>query len=193
MSGAGRVRPVLACVVLALSAALVLACEPAPQGTAPVQGVAPVECVGIPEGTCREVVENARANAAPGTLPVRIRAVCAQAACTPASGEVSVDVLDSDGRPENYVMGWAGPAMPGGDPGEPPPDLAVEPVCRGVPAVQCREMALGVGDEGPPGVRVLSIVITCTAPPCTAVSGDGDTIVTFQDGTRSTSGWSYRN
>lgn len=192
MSGAGRVRSVLACVVLALFIASAAACEPVPQATVPVQGVAPVECVGIPEGTCREVVQNARANAAPGTLPVRIRAVCAQAACTPASGEVSVDVLYSDGRQENYVMGWAGPAFPG-DPGEPRPDLAVEPVCQGVPAVQCRQMALGVGDEGPPGFRVLSIVVTCTAPPCTAVSGDGDTILTYQDGTRVTGSWSYRN
>ena len=39
MSGAGRVRSVLACVVLALLIASAAACEPVPQATVPVQGV----------------------------------------------------------------------------------------------------------------------------------------------------------
>ena len=193
MSGVALARQILVGVVLAGFVASVAACEPAPQATVPVEGVAPVECVGIPDSTCREVVANARANARPGSFPVTIRAVCAQAACTHASGEVTVEVLYSDGRRESSVMGWAGPAIPGGDPGEPAPDLAVAPICHGVPAVQCRDMALAATDEGPPGSRVLSIVVRCTQPPCTAETGDGDTVVTFSEGTRRESSWSYRN
>ncbi|CAN5607722.1 hypothetical protein BH20CHL7_BH20CHL7_13180 [soil metagenome] len=188
-----RVRSFFAVVVLTGFVGSLAACEPASQATVPVEGIAPVECVGIPEATCREVVAGARGNAAPGTFPVSIRAVCAQPECTAASGDVQVDVQYSDGRRETYNMGWAGPAMPGDGPDVPEPGLTVEPICQGVPAVQCREMALGATGGGPDGLRLLSIVVVCTRPPCTATSGDGDSIATYEDGTRLTSGWSYRN
>lgn len=157
----------------------------------------PVDCRGIPAATCGEIVKDARANAGePGVVPVSIRAVCTRAACTQAEGEVQVDVRYSDGREDHFTMGWSS-AMDGlGQPRGPAPiaSLPVEPVCQGVPAEMCREQAfvgLANGGLAPEPLEVGSIVVTCTRVPCTEAAGDGDTTVTYVDGSTHAASWSY--
>ncbi len=72
------------------------------------QAQPPIECVAIPARTCQEIVTDARRNADPGTVPVRIRATCTRRPCTLQQGDVSVEVLYSNGRRDSFVMGWAG-------------------------------------------------------------------------------------
>lgn len=80
---------------------------PSPTPT-PVRMVPPIECIGVPATTCQELVVQARQNARPGTFPLHIRAVCTREQCTLQEGDVSVDVLYSDGSTESFGMGWSG-------------------------------------------------------------------------------------
>jgi hypothetical protein len=177
-------------IVLLTLGALVSGCDGGASSPMPIQFIQPVECVGIPARTCQEIVTEARRNAQPGTFPVQIRAVCTQVPCTAEQGMVDIDIQYSDGRRERSGMGWAG-AVDVGDPAPAPPSVALPgPTCQGVPLERCTEVALG-GD--PTSGAVISVVVRCTAEPCTAERGAGDTILTFADGTTSTSNWSYED
>jgi hypothetical protein len=179
-------------VLLAVSLA---ACDLATASAVPAGP--PVDCRGIPVGTCQGIVADARTNAGPGAVPVNIRAVCLDAACTNASGNVQVDILYSTGRRDSYTMGWAGPApgMPEG-PGV-VLELPVAPVCQGIAPEPCLERAresLPVDEAGAlSGGQIVRIVVRCTASSCTDARGDGDTVITFADGTTTTASWSYVN
>ena len=156
--------------------------------------VMPVQCVGIPAQTCQQIVNDARKNADPGTIPLQIRAVCT-GSCTPAAGNVQVDILYSNNRRDSYGMGWSGAVEPApGGPAPAEPSLPVEPVCQGVPAGPCRDQAIS-GAMGGPGIDgappVVRIEVRCTSAPCTESAGSGDTLVTRSDGSTSTSSWSY--
>jgi hypothetical protein len=154
--------------------------EPLPPGP-------PLECIGVPAATCQQAQQDARNNAAPGVVPVRVRVVCTSATCTPETGEVQVDVGYSDGRRDGYEMSWASAGeAPVGEPLE----LPVEPVCQGVPAVPCGDAALSAFGSVL-GQEVASIVVTCAAAPCTDASGETSTTVTFADGTEETQSSSY--
>lgn len=174
-------------VVLGL---LLAGCDAIATSPTPVEFVPPVQCIAIPVATCQEIVDNARTNADPGSVPVHIRATCTRAACTLGEGDVSVEIQYSNGRRDAYGMGWSGPgAVPVGPPAE---VLPVEPVCQGVPADRCRELALeavtandGLGD-------IRSIVVRCAAPACTALEGEGETRITLEDGSTTTSSWGYQ-
>lgn len=161
----------------------------------PVDFVPPVECIGIPAETCQQIVRDARANADPGTFPVRIRAVCSQVPCTPQRGDVSVDIEYSNGRRDSYGMGWAGGI--GADP-EPPPEavvLPVEPTCLGVPPGPCRERALETVGANGDTADIVAIVVRCTpnatTRACTELAGAGQTVLTFADGSTQTADWGY--
>ena len=177
-------------VVLGLLAA---ACGgPSPTPT-PLEMIQPVECIGVPASTCQEIVVEARRNARPGTFAVRVRAACTRPECTSREGDVAIDVLYSDGRTESWGMGWSG-AIDAVEPGpQVDPTLAATPMCQGVPPDRCAEMAISVVSGDPAGSTVVSILVRCTAAPCTAEHGTGETIITLNDGTTSEGSWSYQN
>lgn len=102
----------------------------------------------------------------------------------------------SDGHEDHYEMGWSGAVDGPGQPGGPAPiaSLPVEPTCQGVPAQACWQQAfvgLPNGGLAPEQVAVGSIVVRCLKDPCTDAAGDGDTTITFVDGTTSSGSWSY--
>ena len=173
-SGPGRRTIVL---LTALIAVLLLAGCAGGTPTAPPAdpGQPLVDCQGVPARTCQEIVNDARTNAAPGSFPIRIRAVCTKPPCTPQQGDVSVDIQYSNGRTDSYGMGWSGP-MPGDVPVQPEPagepSLPVEPICVGVPATPCADMALGMVGSDPQGRAIESITVRCTVPPCTEATGE---------------------
>ena len=172
-----------------LVAVLAAGCGGEAASPTPVEFIPPVECIGIPAGTCQQIVTDARRNAQPGTFPVHIRAVCAQPPCTIQQGDVSVDIQYSDGRRDSYGMGWSGPGVE-----EPPPaqvELPVEPVCQGVPAGPCRDRAVEFVASSEDVRDIRSIVVRCTAASCTDVQGEGETLITFADGDVLTSSWGY--
>lgn len=173
---------------------LLAGCGGPPGPTASLQMVAPVECIGIPAGTCQQIVTDARRNAEPGTFPVRIRAACTRAAgCTLQEGDVSVEVDYSNGRQDAYGMGWAGPG--GGDPAPPVVVLPVAPTCEGVPARPCEERAREAVGAVVEVAAIRSIVVRCvpdaSTPTCTDANGVGTTVVTFADGTTQSADWGY--
>lgn len=148
-----------------------------------------VDCLGVPQEICQGAVRDARLNAPPGTVAVRVQVRCTAQVCLPARGQTEVTIQYSDGSTSTMGSAWeqAGP----GD--QPPPVLPVAPVCVGVPLVRCRETALGAVSAGEDRPAIVSIVVTCTKPPCTEAAGDGDMVVTYADRSTSESGWSYRN
>lgn len=160
---------------------------PTPIANPPAQPI--VECLGVPADICQGAVGDARRNAPPGTVPVRVQVRCTAPVCVPASGQAEVAIQYSDGSTSTLGSGWE-QAVPGN---QAPPVLPLAPVCAGVPLERCREMALSAvpgADDRPP---IVSIVVTCTRPPCTEATGDGDVVVTYADRSTSESSWSYRN
>jgi hypothetical protein len=152
--------------------------------------VAPrVECVGTPLTTCQTVVDDARQNAEPGTLPIQIRAVCGSPSCTAQGGEVDVEVRYSNGRTDRYTMSWEG-AAPGGV--DLPPALPVEPTCEGVSVDACRDMAISAMTGVTGGRAVVGILVRCVGA-CTELRGAGEAILTYADGTTTSASWDYVN
>lgn len=148
-----------------------------------------VDCVGVPPDICQGAIRDARVNAPPGAVVVQVRVRCTVQVCLPASGQTEVTIQYSDGTTSTMGSAWE-QALPGV---QAPRVLPVQPTCVGVPLERCRETALGAvpaGDERP---AIASIVVTCTKPPCTEATGDGDMVVTYADRSTSESGWSYRD
>jgi hypothetical protein len=158
-----------------------------------------VSCVGIPDSRCEEALASV-ARSLPNTTPVAIEVTCVAGTCTEQSGAMDTVVTLSDGSQlRSTTTSWseAGEPAPGGveplpAPVAPPvvPVVPVEPLCQGVPVSMCRtlaETAFGeVSDEA-----VTGIVVRCTRQPCTDDQGEGDTIVTYVDGSTQTSSWEY--
>jgi hypothetical protein len=89
-------------------ALMVAGCMPfAPTPVPIIPGEPILDCRGIQAVTCQEVVADARLNAEPGEVPVRIQVVCSRLPCTPDSGEADVAVQYSSGRTSTYQMGWS--------------------------------------------------------------------------------------
>lgn len=178
-------------VLAAISLLLVGACSlpgPTPIVNPPAQPL--VDCVGVPPDICQGAVRDARLNAPPGSVPVRVQVRCTAQVCLPASGQTQVDVQYSDGTTTGFGSAWE-QAGPGNQP--PPPVLPVQPICVGVPLEPCRETALSAVSMGEGRPPVVSIRVTCTAPPCTVASGDGEMVATYADGSTAESSWGYRN
>jgi hypothetical protein len=184
-------------VVAVLVAALVVAgC-----GLTRVGGPAPVSgrtCQGVPAPVCARMFADAQRNATPGSGPlVGMRIVC-RTTCTEAAGDASVTITYANGETTEGAQGWSSPQ--GTAPGEPGgtspialPTLPIAPVCIGLPSGPCAEQAQSAmaSLNGADPASVVLILITCRTT-CTAATGDGGTVVTFGDGTRLESGWSYR-
>ena len=148
---------------------------------------APFACIETSQHICQQTLRDAQNNADPGTTVVALRVVCTSPPCTDQGGEVSVEVAYSNGRRDSYTNAWAGAVEP--EPVPEPTELPIEPVCGGIPREQCLEFAASVFTGVDPST-VVSIVLRCTST-CTTASGDGETLVTFNDGTSITNGWSY--
>jgi hypothetical protein len=96
-------------VLAALLGLLLLGCGDEPVvSSMPIDGGPPVDCVAIPAATCQTIVNDARSNAEPGTIPIRIRAICTRPPCTIQRGEVEATVQYSNGRTDTYGMAWEG-------------------------------------------------------------------------------------
>lgn len=182
-----------------LAVALIAGCG-APLASGPVASGPPasprISCLGIPSARCDEAVASV-ARSLPNSAPVSIEVSCVAGTCTPESGAMDTVVTLADGSQlRSTTISWAnsGGQLPGGVKPLPAPVpalvLPVEPQCQSVPAAMCKRMAeasLGtVGD-----LVVVQIVVRCSAPSCTDSQGEGDTLVTYADGTTSTSGWGY--
>lgn len=160
---------------------------PTPVAVPPGQPL--IECVGVPPDICQGAFRDAGLNAPPGAVAVRIQVRCTARVCLPTSGQTEVTIQYSDGTTSTFGNAWE-QAVPGN---QAPPVLPLAPVCAGVPLERCREMALSAvpgEDDRPP---IVSIVVTCTKPPCTEARGDGDVVVTYADRSTSEGSWSYRN
>jgi len=65
--------------------------------------------------------------------------------------------------------------------------------CTGVPASHCPSLVREAEDMARPGgPAVASIVIRAVNPPCTEQACQGETLVTFADGTSASSGWGWQ-
>ena len=146
-------------------------------------------CVGVPQATCQQTLQDARNNAQVGETVVALRIACTKVPCTDQEGEASVEVGYSSGRRDSYGMGWAGAAPAPAVPPD-PAALPVEPDCGGVPQDMCLDFAREVASTVDPST-IASIVLRCQPGPCTATGGDGETTVTFTDGSTTTASWNY--
>ncbi len=183
-------------VALVAVAWLVVACASSP----PMDPAASprISCVDVPEARCDEAVASV-ARSLPNEHPVLIEIICASPPCTSASGAMMTIVTLADGRRLTANgLPWFDPTASGGG-GVPVPvpggpgvvPLPVEPTCQGVPAVSCRDMAASFLDSGVGHGGVVSILVRCTKNPCTVKTDEGDTLITYADGTNSTGGWTY--
>ena len=153
----------------------------------------PVSCVGIAAQTCQQIVNDARTNADPGTIPLQIRAVCT-GRCTPAAGDVQVDVIYSNNRRDSYSLGWSGAVEPApGGPARAEPSLPADTSCVGVAATACHDQAVSAmfGAATTGGAAVARIAVRCAISTCSETAGQGTTVVTYADGTTTTSSWEY--
>jgi hypothetical protein len=187
-----------AVVLLALVASVAAGCV-APSAKGPLPSPR-VSCNGLPQAKCDEALASV-ARSLPTERIVAIEVTCVSGACSPETGAMDTVVTLEDGRTlRGTGLSWSDGSVAGGGgngkfpipvPGGPvPPDLPVKPECQGVPDSYCFDMATGWGDDGGHGA-VIQIVVRCTKVPCTEKNGEGDTVVTFADGTSSTSSWGY--
>ena len=126
----------------------------------------------------------------PNEVPEAIDVSCVAAGCNDSSGSMDTVVTLRGGRQlRANPLTWGD----GGGQQLPPgmPALPVPPVCIGMPPGQCQQNA--GGDFGDAAVHggVIKIVVTCKKNPCTDAAGEGDTVVTFADGTTQMHGWGY--
>jgi hypothetical protein len=166
---------------------VVAACMPFAPTPVPIIPEEPIlDCRGVLAVTCQEVVADARLNAEPGEVPVRVQVVCSARPCTLASGEADVAVQYSSGRTSTYQMGWSN-----AEPQAAPPPPIPAPTCEGLPAQPCAEWAASAAMSVSDASQIASIVVRCRPGPCDDTRGEGETVVTLLDGTTTTSGWSY--
>jgi hypothetical protein len=171
-------RPVLALVV----AAGLAACGGGT--TAPTGGA--FACVGVPPAKCQELLADAQHSGAVAAMQIR----CDTTACTMDSGSVAVIVVRANGAREEYGSAWSNAVGPAPVPVPTPP---VKPACLGVPQEWCDEMARNaIANLGERDVsEVVNILVRCRGV-CTATKGEGDTTITFRDGSvLGSNGWGY--
>lgn len=175
-------RLVAILVNLTLLAAGLVACAPSlPPGTR--------ECVGFPADVCqRQLVELEREGIGHGGV-AGYRIVCTSGSCTSSQGEGTETVVFADGTGRDRGFGYAVPiGMPTGQTFGP---LPIEPVCLGVPAEWCLEMARTGAENVADWSSIVAITVRCTGS-CTTSSGDGETRVRLIDGSeQAITGWNY--
>jgi hypothetical protein len=156
-----------------------------------------MECVGAPQEACEAATNQAgREAAALRAMLVQIRISCTSAAgCSETAGDVQYEAVLSTGASLSGGYAWAAPGAPvpggPGPPGGPGAGPAFQPTCIGVPVGWCRNLATGIdADMGLDASAIDSVVLRCSAV-CTDTTGEGETVITLNDGTRHEAGWSY--
>jgi hypothetical protein len=180
---------------LAVLAILAIAGCGAPALSGPPASPA-VVCQGIPVERCDEAVESVGISL-PNTAPVTIEVICVSGTCTEESGAIDTVVTLADGSQlRSSTVSWSQPAAPEPNGAIPdpipvePPALPVEPQCQGAPLSWCRTMAeTAFGELSAEGV--VTILVRCRTPPCDDAHGEGDTTVTYSNGTVLTTSWEY--
>lgn len=178
-------RRALAFALLVLTVA---ACEPVVETLVPV-GAPRIDCQGVPPQQCQEALDMARDNSRAPLVELVVR--CTAPPCTIQQGQTEARARFADGSQQTFGSGWSG-AVPAPVPVPPEPvgPLPVEPVCLGVPAQVCRDMASSAVSNLQPGSPpVASITVRCTEV-CTPTNGTGESVVVFADGTSTGSSWS---
>ena len=169
-------------VNLALLTAGLGACAPSlPPGTR--------ACVGFPADVCeRQVAELEREGMGHGGI-AGYRIVCTSDGCTSSQGEGRVTVVFADGTGWDRAFGYATPI--GAPPAQSPGPLPVEPVCLGVPAAWCLEMARTGAESVADWSTIASITVRCTGS-CTTSGGAGETRIRLIDGSpEAITDWNY--
>lgn len=191
---------VLRVAVLAIAVGLLAGCG-SPTASSGPPASPTISCAGIPSAKCEEAVASV-ARSLPNSHPVSIEVMCVSGTCTPESGAMDTVVTLPDGSTlRSSTLSWSEPGagsgvgtgdgvVPPGEPAPAEPAIPIEPACQGVPAQMCRTMAeTAFGELSTEAV--ISILVRCGRPPCTAEGGAGDTIVTYADGTTDTASWEY--
>jgi hypothetical protein len=160
-----------------------------------------VSCEGIPASRCDEAIASV-ARSLPNSPVTEIEVECVAGTCSEQSGAIDTIVTLADGsRLRSTTMSWsdAGAPAPGGvkEPPMPVPEpgipvVPVEPECQGVPKSMCLTMAETAFGEVSNAAVVL-IVVRCTRMPCTIDQGEGETLITYNDGTTLTTSWEYES
>lgn len=147
-----------------------------------------IDCGDVPDDACT-VVAAGYGTGSDQVIAITMR--CTAPTCSTASGKTEIGLLYASGQRMSHGTDWGAVQE---DPAPRPAPLAgapqPAPVCIGIAPARCIEMAQA-GDVplGAPGVT--SITVRCTRGSCVDAAGDGETFIRFQDGTRSTVGWSY--
>ena len=145
-----------------------------------------VDCGDVAEEPCTNVAAT-YGEMQGGRRAIGIAMRCDVSTCTSASGRVVIGLLSADGVRMSHGTTW-GSEPAGGLSNAPLPAPVVAPRCVGVPNARCFEMA-SAGDV-PLGAPPVSVVtVRCTKGPCADGAGEGETTITFEDGTRSIVGW----
>jgi hypothetical protein len=186
-------RPSRLGLILLLGLVVAACGAPAPTET-PFNAAMPAEpavtCLGAPPAKCLEIVQSTTANSA-GARPVSIGVSCVAPVCNTAGGEVSVVVMFEDGSQATSGQGWASAVgRPAVAPAPAPPELPVRPICVGIDAARCREMAMTALDLGPSPETLRSITVVCERR-CTEAAGHGTTHVVWDDGSSGEVMWDY--
>jgi hypothetical protein len=172
---------------------LVLGCD-ASFGPALPNGLA---CANVPPEVCLAKAQSLGFGFDPAVVAVEM--TCTSTTCDAANGEVAVRIRHPDGTVDSQSMGWSSgggqapglgpvPAPSFDAPGGVVPGLV--PTCIGVPRSACLDRMRETTSSVPSGRTAVAVVIKCTAV-CDAQQGDGDTMLTLDDGNVQTFGWSY--
>lgn len=170
----------------ALALALgVLGCSPAPAVPA---AAGDHSCIGLSEEICAAMLDAATVASDADVVGVRIR--CTAPSCDVRNGSLSADILWSDGTRTQPGFQWGNgtdmeslrKAM------QPVPTPPVPPTCLHVSQEQCdASWADAMRDIGRDRIPTVAFVIVECTTTCTASeSGQGRTVVQFEDGTRFT-------
>ena len=93
-----------ACVAIVLLALAACDEEPAVVGPPPSSSI--VSCLGVPATKCEELVKRTLDGLSLDSFR-SIRIACTRPPCTERSGEVTVDVVDANGRQSSTGQAWA--------------------------------------------------------------------------------------
>lgn len=116
---------------------------------------------------------------------------CVAQTCTTTDGKVEIGLLNASGQRMSHGYDWGADQENAAlAPVAPVAAQLPAPVCLGVVGARCLEMARA-GDIPMGAPRVTVITVRCTKGSCTDGAGEGETTLTFDDGTRSIVGWGY--